>query len=372
VENERSEKPIKVGIIGVGQIGKIHLKTYQSIPGVEVVGVVGKDPVKTEKVAKDYNVPFWTINHRELLEIKDIDAVSICLHNNLHQPATEAALEAGKHVFCEKPMAGTYHDALIMVEAAKRTGKMLSIQLASLFSKETKAAQAIIEKGLLGQPYFACSAGFRRRGRPFVDGYGSPPFVQLDQAGGGALFDMGVYHIANVLYLLGNPIPIRISGKTYQEVPIDPDRYRDSGFNVEEFGAGLIHLEGDLTLNIIEAWAAHLDQLGGSYLLGSKGGLRLKPFGFFHSLEDLDFNSTIDLESFEYRLHNVRNSGIAYDGPQQHWIEALRGNVPLLPTAEIALNTMLISEGIYLSSKLGREVTADEVIKLSKSTANPF
>lgn len=372
MKNTRSEKTIKIGIIGVGQIGKIHLQTYQSISGVEVVGIAGRDPKKTEKVAKDYNIPFWTINLHELLAIKDIDAVSICLHNNLHQPATIEALKAGKHVFCEKPMAGTYHDALMMYETAKRTEKKLSIQLSSLFTNETKAAKKIIEKGLLGHTYFACSAGFRRRGRPFVDGYGSPSFVQLSQAGGGALYDVGVYHIANILYLLNNPTPLRISGKTYQEVPIDPNHYRESGFDVEEFAVGLVHLEGGMALNIVEAWAANLDQFGGSYMLGSKGGLRLKPFGFFHSIQEMDINSVIDLESFGYRLHNVCNSGIAYDGPQQHWIEALRGNIPLLPTAEIALTTMLISEGIYLSNKLGREVTAEDVIKLSKSTANPI
>jgi hypothetical protein len=83
----------------------------------------------------------------------------------------------------------------------------------------------------------------------------------------------------------------------------------------------------------------------------------------------LNLDATINLEAFAYRLHTVRDSGDAYDGPQEHWIAALQGRVPLLPTAELALNTMLISEGIYLSSQLGREVTAEEVRASSVSTA---
>jgi predicted dehydrogenase len=180
---------------------------------------------------------------------------------------------------------------------------------------------------------------------------------------------MGVYHIANLLYLMNNPRALRISGRTYQETPIDPARFEASGYNVEEFGVGLVHLEENITMSIVEAWAIHLDQAGGSYLVGSLGGIRLEPFGLYRSLGDLDIDIKADLNAFEYRLHNVRENGDAYDGPQQHWIAALQGRVPLLPTAEIALNTMLISEGIYLSGQLGREVTAAEVKVLSVSTA---
>ena len=83
----------------------------------------------------------------------------------------------------------------------------------------------------------------------------------------------------------------------------------------------------------------------------------------------MDLDSTVNLNSFDYRLHNVRQQGDVYDSPQHHWIAALQGRVDLLPTAELALNTMLISEGIYLSNALGREVTAGEIRDASQSTA---
>lgn len=107
-------------------------------------------------------------------------------------------------------------------------------------------------------------------------------------------------------------------------------------------------------------------------ILGDRGGVRLDPFGYFFSLGHLDFNATADLEAFEWRLHTVAEEGDAYDGPQQHWIAALQGRVPLIPSAECALNTMLTSEGIYLSERLGREVTPEEVLAHSVSTARPI
>ena len=120
---------------------------------------------------------------------------------------------------------------------------------------------------------------------------------------------------------------------------------------------------------VVVVVAAVVVVVGGSVVVGSEGGVRLDPFGFFRSVGDLDLNSTADLDRFNYRLHNVQEQGDVYDSPQHHWIAAIEGRVELLPTAEIALNCMLISEGIYRSSELGREVTAEEVREMSKSTA---
>jgi predicted dehydrogenase len=150
---------------------------------------------------------------------------------------------------------------------------------------------------------------------------------------------------------------------------MDARRQASSGYNVEELGLGLVRLADGLTMDIIEAWAVHMDGFEGSSVFGSEGGIRLDPFGFYRSLGDLDLDTTANLKGYAWRLHNVQANGDAYDGPQPHWIAALQGRVPLLPTAKIALNTMLISEGIYLSSQLGREVTADEVLAHSVSTA---
>ncbi len=360
---------IRIGMIGVGQIGKSHLRRYQEITDAEIVALADINESEGARVAEAFSIPNTYTDFHKMLERDDLDAVDVCLHNNLHRPATIAALQAGKHVYCEKPMAGTYTDAEAMYATAQETGQLLSIQLSTLFSPETKAARYLIDRGLLGNVYHARSTGFRRRGRPYVDGYGAPNFVQKSVSAGGAFYDMGVYHIANMLYLLDNPEVLRITGKTYQETPIDPRRYELSGYNVEELGMGFVRLENNIALDIIEAWAIHLDGFAGSYVVGSDGGVRLEPFGFYHNVGDLALNSIADLGQFEYRLHNVHETGDVFDSPQHHWIAALQGRVGLLPTAEIALNTMLISEGIYRSEQLDREVTADEVKEMSESTA---
>lgn len=365
--NSSEHRPIRIGMIGAGQRAQQHLETYEQITGAEIVAVADINETLAQSVAARFKIPHVFTDYHKLLQRDDIDAVDICLHNNLHRPATVAAMEAGKDVYCEKPMAGSYADAKIMYDTAQALGRKLYIQLFTLFRPETRAAKLLIDGGHLGELYHARSTGFRRRGRPYVDGYGTPTFVQKRHAAGGALYDMGVYHIAGLLYLLGNPSVARITGKTYQKTPMEPALEKASGYDVEELGLGFVHFTNAITLDIIEAWAVHLDGMEGSSILGTLGGVRLQPFGYFHNIGDLEINSTADVEQISYRWQNVHQGGDVYDSAGHHWIAALQGRVDLLPAADLALNTMLISEGIYLSEQLGREVTAEEVRERSVS-----
>jgi len=362
-------KDIRIGIIGVGQIGKSHLRNYAKIEGARLVAAADVNAAELQKVSAEFGIPHTHTDFRALLDRDDIDCVDVCLHNNFHAPVTLAALRAGKNVYCEKPMAGAYVDAKAMFDEARKQKRLLSIQLSTLFAPETKVARHLIAQGRLGKLYHARSTGYRRRGRPYVDGYGTASFVQKKIAAGGALYDMGVYHIAQILFLLNLPAIERISGKIYQETDMDARRRKRSGYDVEELGLGFIKCAGGLTLDILESWAIHMNPFDGSFIAGSKGGLRLAPFSFHTTLDDVIADSTFDLGSSDWRWHQLREKEYAYDSAQQHWIAAQQGVVDLLPTAEVALATQLISEGIYLSDRLGREVTAREVLAHSKSTA---
>jgi len=364
-----AEEKIRIGTIGVGQIGKSHLRRYAEIEGAEIVAAADIDGQELDRVAEQHEILHTYTDFRKLLQRDDVQAVDVCLHNNLHAPVTIAALEAGKHVYCEKPIAGAYVDGKAMVETARKCDRRLSIQLGTLFAKETKVARRLIDAGRLGRVYHARSCGHRRRGRPYVDGYGTDNFVKKAVASGGALFDMGVYHIARMLYLLGQPEVERLTGKIYQETGMDPDRRESSGYDVEELGMGFVRFAGGVTLDIIEAWAIHLNPFEGSSIVGSEGGIRLEPFGFYTTFEDVEMDASFGLDSADWRWHQLRENEDGYDSPQHHWIAALQGRVALLPTAELALQTMLISEGIYLSDKLGREVSAEEVEEMSESAA---
>ena len=363
---------IRIGIIGVGQIGKHHLREYAKIPGAEIVAAADVNEAELRKVAEEFKIPNVYTDFRKLLARDDLQSVDVCVHNNFHAPMTIAALQAGKNVYCEKPMAGSYADAQAMADAARQTGRKLSIQLSTLYSKETKVAKRLIDQGKLGKVYHARSTGYRRRGRPFVDGYGTFSFVKKEIAAGGALYDMGVYHIAQMLYLLGLPAVQRISGKVYQEIEMDANRRKISGYDVEELGLGFVKFAGGVTLDILESWAINMNAFDGSFVAGSLGGVRLEPFSFHTTVADVDQNSTCDLNSADFRWRQLVETTPdydAYDSSQHHWIAAQQGRVPLLPTAQLALQTMLISEGIYLSDKLGHEVTAEEVKAQSKSSA---
>lgn len=362
-------KEVRIGIIGQGIIAQEHLKQYAGIEGAKVVAVCDVDQDKLKASAQAHGVEHYYTDFRELLKRDDLDAVDVCLHNNLHAPISCEVLASGKHCYCEKPMAGSYRDAEAMLAAARHYGKMLHIQLAFLYEKETRAAQKLLEEGRLGKVYHMRSTGYRRRGRPFVDGYATKEFNQKKMAAAGALYDMGVYHISQLLYLTGNPKPLRISGQVYQEVPMDEERRAISGFDVDELGVGFIKFEDNLTMDLIESWAIHAGPFGGSVICGSTGGVCLSPFQYYTSLSDLTLTATADLDLDEYRNHQLNPKLRCYDSSQMHWVSALRGDVPLLNTAEIALNTMLISEGIFLSGALGREVTADEVRELTESKA---
>jgi predicted dehydrogenase len=113
---------IRIGIIGVGQIGKGHLKNYAGLAGVELVAAADVNADELRRVSEEYKIPNTTTDFRALLQRDDLDAVDVCLHNNYHAPVSIAVMESGKHCYCEKPMAGSLADAQAMLDASRRTG----------------------------------------------------------------------------------------------------------------------------------------------------------------------------------------------------------------------------------------------------------
>lgn len=361
---------IRIGIIGVGQIGKAHVRNYQAIPEAQIVAVCDIREDEAQRVAAEYGIPHVYTDYRQMLQRDDLDSVDVCLHNRLHRPVTIDALEAGKNVYCEKPMSWTYQDAKAMYEAAKTTGKMLHIQLARLYKPETICAKRLIDEGHLGEIYAVRSIHYRRRGRPWVDGYGSAAFVSTKTAGGGAVIDMGVYNISRLLFLLHNPNVISVSAATYQKVDnMYEDRRQSSGYNVEEYGIAFVRLAGGIAYSLEEAWAIHADSPEEDRIFGSKGGLRLEPLSYHTTLADIEMDATFDVQRAIWRWnqcdptmrHLVNVDLPAHQHSQRHWISAQLGYIELLDTAGLALKTAFISEGIYLSAYLGREVTAAEI-----------
>ena len=147
------------------------------------------------------------------------------------------------------------------------------------------------------------------------------------------------------------------------------DRRANSGYDVEELGLGFVRLAGRITMAVEISWAIHYEGTESSKVLGTRGGVKLEPFGFYTTVGDMELDGSFDLKRAEFRLRSCDPTYEAYDSSQRHWVAMLQGRVPGVDTASLALKTALISEGIYLSSQLGREVTAEEVRERSVSTA---
>ena len=149
-EEELLLKEIRVGIIGTGMISHTHMQRYAKIPNAKVVAACDLNQEKLDAWRAQYGVESGYTDYRELLKRDDIDAVDVCLHNNLHVPMALEVLKAGKHCYCEKPMAGSYADAKLLYDFAKTCGKELSIHLEALFFPQSRVAKEMVDNGALG------------------------------------------------------------------------------------------------------------------------------------------------------------------------------------------------------------------------------
>jgi predicted dehydrogenase len=120
-----SVREVRFAIVGLGSFAARYVRALRGMPGVEVVWGVGRDPARTEAAARELGLTRHTVNVAEACADPALDAVIVCTPEDAHRPATVAALEAGKHVIVEKPLASTDEDGTAMVEAARRSGKLL-------------------------------------------------------------------------------------------------------------------------------------------------------------------------------------------------------------------------------------------------------
>ena len=386
-------KEVRIGLIGTGLISHRHMKVWSQIPGVKIVA--GCDIVETrlQDWGAKYNIADLYADYRQMLLRDDLDAVDVCVHNNLHLPLSLAVLRAGKHCYCEKPMTGSYADAVTMYKAQNIYNRKLAIQISSIFNLQSRMGRDMIQNGELGRIYHARSVGHRRVGRPGVDmPVFSPDFYSAAIGGHGPIFDLGVYRISQLLFMMGLPKLQSVYGAAYHGIDIDERLLRGRQYEVEDLGVGLARYEGGLTLDIIETWAINIDQIGPSFIAGSKGGLKIlatDTFGGQLSNEDLFLKNPQELEFYGYEngrmvdkkmnvLMNHRAEMAAdphnavYNDNQRHWLAYLTGELTdetRYDTPWLAMQTALVSEGIFLSNELGRSVTADEIESLSVSTA---
>ena len=345
-------KRIRVGIIGTGWIAEAHLASLLKQPDVDVV--------------KCYESGAQMIADKSL----GLDAVSICTYNRQHAPCAIEALDAGLNVLLEKPFTVTTEEAVEVMRAEKRSGKILSIGFQPRMDENMKMVKRIVQSGTLGKVYYVQTGGGRRRGIPTPFG---TTFIEDKTAGLGALADIGCYSLDMVLNALGNPKPLTVSGYKSAFFGTDPaySNYVKTGhpeyakkFEVDDFAAAFIRLEGDIVVDFRISWAMNCDTSGDTLILGTKGGLRIPstecwngsvggPLTIYHEVAGEQVQTVIpDVKPKEGAPSN-------FDLKIRTFIDAIKdGGTAPVPSSEILYNQAIL-DGIARSAELGREITVE-------------
>lgn len=347
-------KKLRVGIIGLG-IGRSHIRGYQSHPGAEVVAIADLDETRLKVSGDEYKIAGRYRDAQEMLAKEKLDIVSVCTPNKFHKPLALAALEAGCHVLCEKPMAMNTAEAREMLEAAKRARKRLMINFSYRFLPQSWAIKAQVDAGALGDIYFARTIWHRRRGMPGFGGW----FGQKDLAGGGPIIDLGVHRLDLALWLMGYPKPVWVMASTYNTIGSRVAKEKGAKFDVEDMGVALIKFANGATLELEASWAAYIaeQELMETRLLGTLGGAIQRNVG-----EGYKFESELFVEHngvhYDMKLHHPPGP----DVPNQyhHFIDCIVHDKPHIATGEEGLIVMELLDAIYASAASGRPVPIKE------------
>lgn len=360
----RSDRKLRIGIIGTGGISGSHIKAYLNQPDVKLVAGCDLIPGKAEKKFAEYDVKdakFFT-DYKEMIDTVEMDAVSVCTYNRTHAECTIYALEHGINVLLEKPMTVTLDEAVAIRKAEKASGKIVSVGFQPRFDANMQMIKKIVESGELGRVYYVQTGGGRRHGIPVS---WSETFIENDKAGLGALGDIGCYSIDLVMNALGNPKPLTVSGTATDYFGTTPEAYSQVGkpecakkFSVDDFASAYIRLEGGIILDFRIAWYMHLDTPGDTIIMGTKGSLRIpstdcwngsfwNPMKLYHDVAGEPVETVIPLlpattDLWDKKIRSFLNAVIT------------GGKAPV-PTDEIIYNQAIL-DGIQKSSECGHEV----------------
>lgn len=347
---------LKIGIIGAGSLSAFHIEAYRNNPYAEVVALCDNFGERARKKALELGVKEIYEDSIEMLKKSDIDAVSVVTSNNTHTSITISALEAGKHVLCEKPPALNARDAVKMKEAAEKSGKLLMYGFVRRFAQNTEMLNGHIKNGELGEIYYVKTGCLRRCGNP--GGW----FANRSMSGGGPMIDLGVHIIDLATYLMGKPKPVRVLGNTSGKIGSRGDikgvsRYKATDFNtsrndVEDFANALIKLDNGASIFVETSWAMNIKaDILYMDIFGDRGGARLEPDLEIYGEKNgymLDIKPVLD--SYTYDMKKSFYSEI------NHFIDCIINGTPCRCPAEDGVAIMKILDAIYKSAETG-EVT---------------
>ena len=350
------EKKIKVGVIGVGSIAEMHIAGYKADPRVELAAFCDINEERLKEKGERHGVTRLYTDVKDMVAKEELDAVSVCTWNAAHAPCTIAALEAGLHVLCEKPMAMNVAEAEAMRDTAKRSGKLLMIGFVRRFGNDCAVVQDFINEGYFGDLYCDKATYLRRNGCP--GGW----FGDKSRSGGGPLIDLGVHVIDLVRYLMGNPKPVSVYGATFQKLGDRPgikkgDAYQSSTteekpvFDVEDMASVMIRFDNGAVLSIEASFSLNIEKdVGNIELFGTKAGCKLDP----------ELTIFTDMNDYLANVKLAQSTALSFDGlfdnEINHFVECIETGKPCRNPAQDGVTLMKILDGIYESARTGHEV----------------
>lgn len=356
-------KKVKIAIIGTGWIAECHIDSYKKMEDVEIVALADLVPGKAAEFARKFEIENCRIyeSDAELLENeKDLDGVSICTYNCQHAPCAIRALKAGINVMLEKPFTVTLEEAVEVMKVEKESGKILTIGFQPRMSENMKMIKKIVESGELGKVYYMQAGGGRRRGIPTPFG---TSFIESTTAGIGAVGDIGSYSLDMLMGAVGYPKPLTVSGYTSNFFGTNPAYYEThpeyaEKFEVDDFAAGFVRLEGDIVLDFRISWAMNMDTCGDALILGTKGGLRIPSTECWNGSVGgpMKIYKEVAGSQVEITVPIIEEKTPLFDKKIRSFLDAIKEGKPApVPSSQIVINQAIL-DGIVRSAELGKEI----------------
>ncbi|GHH97801.1 Gfo/Idh/MocA family protein [Neobacillus kokaensis] len=346
---------LKVGIIGAGSLSEAHFEAYKNNPNVELFAVCDLIEDRAGKKAEKYNIPNIYTDYQEMVKNPELDAISVVTWNNTHKDISVAALEAGKHVLCEKPLCLNYDEALEIKAATEKTDKKFMIGYVRRHASSIAVLKEVIDNGSLGDIYYAKASNLRRLGNP--GGW----FSDKSRSGGGPLIDLGVHVIDLLWYLMGRPKVKTVSANTYNKLGNRSNIkalsfYKAADYSpendVEDLANALIRFENGASLMVDVSFTLHAkNDQSGAVIFGDKGGAEIDPsLVIVHEKNNVILNSTPQMD------HPYFNFQDGFQNEINHFVNCcLTGEQPI-GGIDDGVEMMKILTAIYESAKKQQEV----------------
>lgn len=347
-----------LAIIGCGRIAnKHHLPALSQIDEVRIKYVCDIIPEKAEKLKRDFpKVENVICDYNIALADPEVDAVYVLTPNFEHYTITMAALKAGKHVFCEKPITVNYKLSCEMAEEAAKQNKIVNIGVCNRYNKSIELLEEYNREGKFGNIYHVYCSFRAFRSIPGLGG----AFTTKAQSGGGVLIDWGVHFLDLILYVLGGAKLKTVTADTYSEMAKDMKEYKynsmwaedtkdvENGINdVDDFISGYVRTD-KASISINGAWAQNINKEEMFIdFLGDKAGARLTYGGKF----ELYDAKTLETITPEYDIPYM------FLCEDRAFIESITTGEKTRSHIDNVLESAKLLDYLYQSSELGKEIT---------------